>query len=87
MGRMSSQYDSVFPTDGYPECFGVPAPDVAIGRAVWPRQPGVFVRRVAPTEVPAADATDAPEAPAPVQMELVAGQFGLVPPWVKSASN
>jgi len=89
MGRMSSQYDSVFPIDGYPEFFGVAAPDVPIGRAVWPRQPGVFVRRVAPTEVPAADvsAADTPEAPAPVQMELVAGQFGLVPPWVKSASD
>ncbi len=92
MGRMSSQYDSVFPIDGYPEFFGVAAPDVPIGRAVWPRQPGVFVRRVAPTEVPAADvpaadATDAPEAPAPLQTELVAGQFGLVPPWVKSASD
>lgn len=98
MGRMSSQYDTVFPTDGYPEFFGVAAPEVPIGRAVWPRQPGVFVRRVAPTEaVPSAEPVlsaeaadaDAPgvAAPAPLVMELAAGQFGLVPPWVKSASD
>jgi putative SOS response-associated peptidase YedK len=101
MRRMSSQYDSLFPADAYPEFFGVAAPATPIGRAVWPRQQGVFLRRVPTTEVlapvapPEADAPDAadpsaaPAAPeaAPFAMELVGGQFGLVPPWVKSASD
>lgn len=81
MRRMSSQYDSLFPADAYPEFFGVAAPATPIGRAVWPRQQGVFLRRVPTTE--AAEITEA----APFAMELVGGQFGLVPPWVKSASD
>jgi putative SOS response-associated peptidase YedK len=98
MERMSSQYDSLFPADGYPEFFGVAAPATPLGRAVWPRQQGAFVRRVLPAEplaptVPEVPADpDAAAAPvvveaAPLVTELVLGQFGLVPPWVKSASD
>ena len=87
---MSSQYDSLFPADAYPEFFGVAAPATPIGRAVWPRQQGVFLRRVPTIEVlaPVApiEAAEITEA-APFAMELVGGQFGLVPPWVKSASD
>lgn len=90
MRRMSSQYDSLFPADAYPEFFGVAAPATPIGRAVWPRQQGVFLRRVPTIEVlaPVApiEAAEITEA-APFAMELVGGQFGLVPPWVKSASD
>lgn len=57
----------------YPDAFGVPAPLEAPPRDMWPRKPGVFIR------------TSAGDAAA--GRELVAGQFGLVPPWVKSASD
>ncbi len=75
--RMSSHYETVQSTL-YPDAFHVAAPEAPIGREVWPRQPGVFIRAVG--------AEAAAEAP-PAARELVAGQFGLVPRWVKSASD
>lgn len=110
---MSTYYESLHPATLYPDAFHVPAPVVPVGRAVWPRQPGVFIRAAlapeaqASAETPeAVDAAQAAQAPdvadaaptaeaaegdkpareAPVR-ELVAGQFGLVPRWVKSASD
>ena len=101
---MSTQYESLHTALLYPDAFHVPAPDPAVGREVWPRQPGVFIR-VAPssaTDVPhapegvdnadlpeGADPTEGADKPqrAPLPRQLVAGQFGLVPPWVKSASD
>jgi putative SOS response-associated peptidase YedK len=68
----------------------VAAPVSPVGREVWARQPGVFIRQVEP---PAEAATGADEPPQelPVRAlpsrELIAGQFGLVPRWVKSASD
>jgi putative SOS response-associated peptidase YedK len=65
--------------DLYAEAFGLAAPDPLPARELWPRMAGVFLRRQAP----------APEA-APddgVPHEMAAGQFGLVPRWVKSASD
>lgn len=97
---MSTYYESV-QTALYPDAFHVPAPLVPVGRAVWPRQPGVFIRATlaaqAQEAAEAAEATEAakseegadaaqPAREAPVR-ELVAGQFGLVPRWVKSASD
>lgn len=70
---MSSQYETLPDAALYPEAFHVPAPAEAVGREVWPRQPGVFVRRA--------------ELQGEAARELVAGQFGLVPRWVKSASD
>lgn len=95
MGRMSSQYDSLQTPALYPEAFHVPAPAVAPARAVWPRQEGVFIRLLAGAaeaaaepEAPAEGDADAPPpARAPLALELVSGQFGLVPRWVKSASD
>ena len=100
---MSSQYESLQPAALYPDAFNVAAPETPVGRNVWPRQPGVFIRKApAVATAPAAaepDAQDAPHAatqgtaPAaseeatPLVLELVAGQFGFVPPWVKSASD
>lgn len=82
---MSTQYESLHPLTLYPEAFHVEAPAIPVGRKVWPRQPGVFIRAIA---VDAAQATDAEPAPrAQPAHELVAGQFGLVPRWVKSASD
>ncbi len=100
---MSSHYESLFPLDLYPEAFGVQAPTAEVGRDVWPRKPAVFIRQVPGADLlapaseqaiePAADATSGePAAPVQVpaktvQRELVVGQFGLVPRWVKSASD
>ena len=61
----------------YPEAFGLPAPHEVLPRDMWPRKPGVFIRRAPGDTTPETSAG----------RELVAGQFGLVPPWVKSASD
>ena len=71
---MSTQFESLQQASLYPDVFNVPAPDTPAGRDVWPRKPGVFVRRLAAESDPAG-------------FELVSGQFGLVPAWVKSASD
>lgn len=77
---MSACYESLYPLNLYTEGFGVPEPTAEVGREVWPRRPAVFIRQV-PGEAPA----DQPDKV--VQRELVGGQFGLVPHWVKSASD
>ncbi|MES2402177.1 MAG: SOS response-associated peptidase family protein [Pseudomonadota bacterium] len=92
---MSTQYESLHPATLYPDAFHVAAPASPVGRKVWPRQPGVFIRAALAAEAQeteeveeAAEGADAdkPAREAPVR-ELVAGQFGLVPRWVKSASD
>jgi putative SOS response-associated peptidase YedK len=98
---MSTQYECLKSPDLYAEAFGIAPPDALLGNEVWPRQPGFFIRKalLAPeqAQVPAAepdaeneaDAAPAPTpAPAnPLVMELAQGQLGLVPTWVKSASD
>lgn len=122
---MSSHTESIHPAALYLEAFRMPAPTVEVARDLWPRKPGVFLRRVAAIgdaqAVPRPDAdadtdTDTDGAPlqtlstspsealavgeplpasgevpsggaAPLLREWVGGQFGLVPPWVKSASD
>ena len=98
---MSTYYESLHPATLYPEAFHVAAPAVPVGRAVWPRQPGVFIRAaqaagaqetaVIEEAAEAAGVTAAADADQPARealvRELVAGQFGLVPRWVKSASD
>ncbi|OSZ76168.1 SOS response-associated peptidase [Hydrogenophaga sp. IBVHS1] len=79
---MSTHYESLAPDTLYREAFDVDKPEVAPGRDVWPRRPGVFIRRVAQAPTPEGAAPEGPP-----QRELVVGQFGLVPPWVKSASD
>ena len=76
---MSSQYECLKSADLY-EAFDVAAPAQMLGKAVWPRQQGLFIRQAQ------ADAAQ-PEAGAPAALELAEGQYGLVPPWVKSASD
>jgi putative SOS response-associated peptidase YedK len=68
---MNANYESVQSAALYPDAFHVAAPAEPVGRGVWPRQLGVFIRQGA-------------AAPA---RELAVGQFGLVPRWVKSASD
>jgi putative SOS response-associated peptidase YedK len=95
---MSTQFESLEPAALYTEAFHVASPSPEPGRQVWPRQPGVFLRRrhlvdevhaeavphvdgVAPTEAaPEADQTGD-------ERDALIGQFGLVPTWVKSASD
>ncbi|MDZ4103852.1 MAG: SOS response-associated peptidase family protein [Hydrogenophaga sp.] len=78
---MSTQYESLQLASLYPDAFNVPAPEKPAGRDVWPRKPGVFVRLVA--SEPVAEGVE----PVKPKLELVTGQFGLVPTWVKSASD
>ncbi len=80
---MSVHYESVQTAALYPDVFRVPAPAAAVERQVWPRKPGVFIRLGA---APAAAGVTAADPGSPVR-ELVAGQLGLVPRWVKSASD
>ena len=76
---MSTHYETLSPTNPYREVFGVELPLDAIERHMWPRKIGHFIRAVPPA--PGAGADAAPE------REVVAGQWGLVPHWVKSASD
>ncbi len=89
---MSTHYESVHSALLYPDAFHVAAPALTVGREVWPRQPGVFIRAAQATKTEKAEeaeeAADADKPPRePPTRELVAGQFGLVPRWVKSASD
>ena len=83
---MSNHYESIQPSSLYLDAFRVAAPIFPVGREVWQRQPGVFIRQGQPQEVVAAHDADLPARALP-NRELVAGQFGLVPGWVKSASE
>ena len=81
---MSTQHESLRPDTLYRDAFDVDPPATnTVGRDVWPRRPGVFVRNVAAAEPVLEGAENA----GPPVRELVVGQFGLVPPWVKSASD
>jgi putative SOS response-associated peptidase YedK len=82
---MSNKYESIQIASLYPDAFHVAAPVSPVGPEVWQRQPGVFIRQGVPQAEDAKDAESATVAIAP--RELVAGQFGLAPRWVKSASD
>ena len=94
---MSTHYETLQHADTYREAFAVEPPETLGERHLWPRKPGFFIvhaataaarsrppgaaTEVAPDAVP--EATDN-AAPARV---LVPAQWGLVPHWVKSASD
>ena len=94
---MSTQYECLKSADLYAEAFGVAPPEKLPGKEVWPRQQGLFIRKAFVPEQPSADpgAESGAESPAepsaepasPLVLELAQGQFGLVPTWVKSASD
>ena len=97
---MSLRFEPLQQTALYPDAFGVPAPTDAQPRDMWPRKLGVFLRAAAPAEgevalppdtLPETSTADAstPDVIAKplASRELVLGQWGLVPPWVKSASD
>jgi len=82
---MSTQYECLKSADLYAEAFGVVPPETLPGKQVWPRQKGLFIRKALTAEVVLAP--DAPNEASPLVLELAQGQFGLVPTWVKSASD
>ncbi len=114
---MSSRYESLQPASLYLDAFDVSPSTTVPSGDVWPRRPGLFIRRVQdlatqagapanpgdslslPAEADAAGASDPSDSTPPLPTattaqeptlpgrELVAGQFGLVPRWVKSASD
>ena len=86
---MSTQYVCLKSPDLYAEAFGIVPPEALLGKEVWPRQPGFFIRRADAPEVASTESeSGASAAPAtPLVLQLAQGQFGLVPTWVKSASD
>ena len=90
---MSTQYECLKSADLYAEAFGVAPPEKLPGKEVWPRQQGLFIRKAFVPEQPSAETgtesgAETSAAPAsPLVLELAQGQFGLVPTWVKSASD
>jgi putative SOS response-associated peptidase YedK len=100
---MTVHFETLHPATLYPDAFGVEAPDTPVNRDLWPRQLGVFIRKLA-VGAPATDAApsvvegatddvaaeaaeDGVVAPPALTLERTVGQFGLVPRWVKSASD
>lgn len=94
---MTVHFETLHPASLYADAFGVEAPDTPVNRDLWPRQLGVFLRKSS-VSAPVADeapngahATPGEPDPVPVAaplvLERVVGQFGLVPRWVKSASD
>ncbi len=84
---MSAYYECVQSPALYPEAFRVSAPEQPVPTHVWPRRPGFFIRPASGPDMSDAQATDATIEPVERATELVPGQFGLVPAWVKSASD
>ena len=96
---MSTQYECLKSPDLYAEAFGIAAPEALLGKEVWPRQLGFFIRKAAaPEAVPLgspeshldneqAEHSQPASTAAPLLLQLAQGQFGLVPTWVKSASD
>lgn len=88
---MSTHYETLHPADSYREAFAVEPPAVALERHLWPRKPGGFIvhatTAAALAQQPAgATAPDADGADDTTRV-LVPAQWGLVPHWVKSASD
>lgn len=82
---MSSQYECLRSGHLYQDFFDVNTPsDTGVGLEVWPRRPGVFIRNQLAS--PSVESHDNLNQSA-MEREIVVGQFGLVPPWVKSASD
>lgn len=79
---MPSHFQSLTQDSLYGDAFRVAAPDPLPCRDIVPRRPAAFIRKTAD-----ADADPGTAETAPSGRELLIGQFGLVPAWVKSASD
>ena len=85
---MSTHYESLPLAQDYQDAFAVPPPESPGLRDMWPRKPGFCIRSGVATVV-AAVASEPPvqATPAAPARVLVPAQWGLVPHWVKSASD
>ena len=83
---MSTHYETLSPTNAYRDTFGVALPLETTERHMWPRKIGHFIRAV-PLALPAPDAAADSDTDTTPAREVVAAQWGLVPHWVKSASD
>jgi len=91
---MSTHFESLPSTELYLEAFALPAPADTGAMDIWPRKQACFM-----VQAPANDVTaqapveprelvnDAAPVSAPITRSLMYGQWGLVPSWVKSASD
>ena len=99
---MSTHYETLPHADTYREAFAVEPPQALGERHLWPRKPGFFIVHAATAAAiaqpvvakAAADAEPSPRADTPTdapaastERVLVPAQWGLVPHWVKSASD
>lgn len=89
---MPTHYQSLTQDTLFSDAFRVSAPDPLPGRDIVPRRPAAFIRKgpaSAPVPTESAPSGTEPTAPPPELpgRELAIGQFGLVPAWVKSASD
>ena len=80
---MSTHYETLHPADRYREAFVVEPPVAPLARHLRPRKPGCFIVHAAA----AAPLGAAPATPDTKARTLVPAQWGLVPHWVKSASD
>ena len=80
---MSTHYETLHPADRYREAFVVEPPVAPLARHLRPRKPGCFIVHAAT----AAPLGAAPATPDTKARTLVPAQWGLVPHWVKSASD
>ncbi|WP_394790132.1 SOS response-associated peptidase [Rhodoferax sp.] len=76
---MTTHYESLQLAPAYRDSFNVEPPATNGERHMWPRKPGFCIRAIPRAADAAADA--------PVLRELLPAQWGLVPHWVKSASD
>ena len=97
---MSTHYETLQQSAAYLDGFGLDAPLALGAKDIWPRKTGFFIRHE-PVSAASALIADASEPLPEVQGEAAAsvpalalpqrslclGQFGLVPAWVKSASD
>ena len=98
---MSTHYETLQHADTYREAFAVEPPAALGERHLWPRKPGFFIVHAATAtalaqgpastagaaeEAAPATASDTPSDAASTRV-LVPAQWGLVPHWVKSASD
>ena len=83
---MSTHYETLSPTNAYRDTFGVALPLETTERHMWPRKIGHFIR-AAPSAPAAGDAAEGARAERERVRGGGGGQWGLVPHWVKSASD